>query len=303
MAAARQLPEPPERPPERRVGEAEVRVPAPVPSHHVLDVVTWIRDHTGVQSAHHDPADGAIVVRFDERRAPRRLLPGAVLDRLRALRPVPRAPAPALQVAVAHALPGRVRFKVTGAGPGDIERVSSFLASIDGVDRTRASPASSTILVLFDGKVTDPPRLLERIRESSPSSWPEPQPAKARSTEWVKAGFSSAVMASAILGVVPAPAMIGAVAVTAIPPFRRAWANLRRGRFNVDVMDATAITVCLVRAEPITASVITTLLAIGDLILERTHVRARTAISRLMHLDDGEAFVLDRPDSPPRRVH
>ena len=69
-------------------------------------------------------------------------------------------------------------------------------------------------------------------------------------------------------------------------------------------MDSTtAITVCLARAEPITASVITTLLALGDLILDRTHARARTAISRLMHLDDGEAFVLDGPDAAPRRVH
>jgi Cu2+-exporting ATPase len=68
-------------------------------------------------------------------------------------------------------------------------------------------------------------------------------------------------------------------------------------------MDATAITVCLVRAEPITASIITALLALGDLVLDRTQARARTAISRLMQLDDGEAFVLTSPSAPPRRVH
>jgi heavy metal translocating P-type ATPase len=291
------------RTPDREDGDAELRVRVPAPTRDVDDVVTWISSHAGVQSVHHDPADGAIVVRFDDRRAPRSLLRGAVLDRFRALGPSPSAPRGPLEVAVAHELPGRVRFKVTGTGPGDIERISSFVASIEGVDRTRASPASSSFLVLFDARTLDARRLLARIRESSPLEWPEPEPAKPLSTEWLKAGFSTMVMASAIFGVVPPPAVLGAVAVTAIPPFRRAWGSLRRGRLNVDVMDATAITVCLARAEPITASVITTLLAIGDLILERTHVRARLAISRLMRLDDGEAFVLDRPATAPRRAH
>jgi len=282
---------------------AEVRVRAAATPDEVRDVVAWMGDRSEVHSVRHDAADGAIVVRFDDRRAPRSLLHGAVLDRLRALRPAARAAAATLEVAVAHELPGRVRFKITGAGPGDVERIGSFVAGLEGVDRTRASPASSSLLVLFDAGATDGGHLLARIRESSRSAWPEPEPAKRPSSEWVKAGFSTAVMACAIVGVVPAPAMFGAVAITAIPPFRRAWANLRRGRLNVDVMDATAITVCLARAEPITASVITTLLAIGDLILERTHARARTAISRLMKLDDGEAFVLDAPDGAPRRAH
>jgi Cu2+-exporting ATPase len=74
---------------------------------------------------------------------------------------------------------------------------------------------------------------------------------------------------------------------------RCAEKSLGEGRLNVDAMDATAIAVCVVRAEPITAAVITTLLAIGDLILDRTHDRARIAFSRLTQLDDGEAFLVD----------
>ena len=64
-------------------------------------------------------------------------------------------------------------------------------------------------------------------------------------------------------------------------------------------MDAVAIAVCMLRADPITASVITALLSLGDLILDRTKARARTAISRLMRLDDGEAFVIDARDPRP----
>src|SRR5262249_5888075 len=58
-----------------------------------------------------------------------------------------------------------------------------------------------------------------------------------------------------------------------------------------------------VRAEPVTAGIITALLAVGDLILERTQARARVAISRLMQLDDGVAYILDGAGASPRRIH
>jgi Cu2+-exporting ATPase len=282
---------------------AEVRVQVREPAARVRELVAWMGQHEGVESVLHDVADGAIVVRFDDRRAPRSLLRGAVLDRLRALRPAPALRPTRMEVAILHELPGRVRFKVTGLSPADVERLASFVASLEGVDRTRASPAAGSFLVLFEPRRTDAERLLAQIAESSPTAWPASPPRAESAAEWIKAGYSTLVLAGAISGAVPLPAMLCAVAFTAVPPFRRAFASLRRGRANVDVMDATAITVCLVRAEPITASVITTLLAIGDLILERTHARARTAISRLMHLDDGEAFVLDRADATPRRTH
>jgi Cu2+-exporting ATPase len=122
--------------------------------------------------------------------------------------------------------------------------------------------------------------------------------------EVAKTGFAAAVLGASITGVLPPPVVLAGVAITAYPPFKRAFQNLRNGYVNVDVMDATAIAVCVIRAEPITAAVITSLLALGDLILDRTQARARTAISRLMQLDDGEAFVLDsREGGSPRRVH
>src|SRR5262249_22200384 len=71
---------------------------------------------------------------------------------------------------------------------------------------------------------------------------------------------------------------------------------------KVDVLDATAIAVCILQGDPISAGAITTLLAIGDVILDRTRDRARTEITKLIQLDDGEAWLLDQSDLPPRRV-
>ncbi len=307
-------------PAERSLAEVAVRVhePGEAPDSVARDVrklAEWIRRHDGVESVLHHEAAGTIVVRYDERRAPGKLLHGAVLDRLRAIRPARAVETQRLEVSIAHEIPGRVRLRVGATSAGGatapkgghaaaIERLAAFVATLPGVDSARASPANGSLLVMFDEHVTTSRRLLDAVAETSPLAWPAAQPAPhAPYVEWVKAGFSTAVLAGAITGLVPTPLMLGAVAITAVPPFRRAIASLASGRVNVDVMDAVAISVCVARAEPITASVITTLLAIGDLILDRTHARARKAISRLMQLDDGEAFVMDSRTAAPRRVH
>ena len=286
--------------------ELTVSVHAPGDDKHdVRELAEFMRRHDGVETVLHDEPRGAIVVRYDERRGAGAFLRGALLDRVHATRPLKVVEPRRVEVTIAHELPGRVRLRVAGAPPEAIERLAAFVATLPGVDGARASPAAASLAVLFDPHVTDAASLLARIAEAPPTAWPAAPPAdRPAYVEWVKTGFSTAVMAGAITGLVPAPLMLGAVAVTAIPPFRRAIAALASGRVNVDVMDATAITVCVVRAEPITASVITTLLAIGDLILDRTHARARKAISQLMQLDDGEAFLLETGHATaPRKVH
>jgi Cu2+-exporting ATPase len=288
------------------LSEVSVRVTSPdgAPDADVRGLAEWIRRHDGVHSVKADSSRGTIVVRYDETRAAGRFFRGALLDRARAKAPRVAVEPRRLEVSIAHALPGRVRLRVTGASPEAIGRLAAFVERLDGVTRAGGSPGSESILVLYDPTLTTAQSLLARIEEAAPSTWPDAAPAPPSSAvEWAKTGFSALVLAGAVTGVVPAPVMLGAVGVTAIPPFRRALRSLARGRVNVDVMDATAIAVCVARAEPVTAALVTSLLAVGDLVLDRTQRRTRTAISRLMQLDDGEAFVLPAPDAPPRRVH
>jgi len=285
--------------------EVAVQVSSPgEPRADVGALAEWIGGHAGVHSVVLDSPTGTIVVRYDERRAAGRFFRGALLDRARATRAA-KAPEPRrVTVSIAHELPARVRLRVTDAPPEALDRLAAFIERLDGVARARASPGSESILVLFDPGVTRARALLDRIEEAPPTIWPAAAPvARSAAGEYAKTAFSTAVLAGAITGMVPSPVMLGAVALTAIPPFRRAIKSLAGGHVNVDVMDATAITVCLLRAEPITASIITALLALGDLVLDRTHARTRIAISRLMQLDDGEAYVLTAPDAPPKRVH
>ncbi len=282
--------------------------PPGAPTTEVGASVTALRAALGAQPSvervQHDAARGTLVIHYDDRRGAARVLAGIVHDRLRAARPPP-APATRIEVTVLHQLPGRVRLKIEGGTAGAVEKVGALLAQLPGVERARPSPASGTVLVLFDPRLTSTEALLAAVASTPSTAWPAPAPAASASAtrELWKTGFSAAVLGASITGLLPLPVVLGGVAVTAIPPFRRALRSLGEGRLNVDVMDATAIAVCVARSEPITASVITTLLALGDLILDRTQDRARTAISRLMALDDGEAFLADDAGGLPRRIH
>jgi heavy metal translocating P-type ATPase len=266
-----------------------------------LGLVRWVEAIAGVESVRHDLQHEALVVRYDERRVASEVLRGTLLDRVTAGTPqriVERA-----RVSIAHELPGRLRLRVHGGSPRVVEQFATLIDQLDGVERARAQPANRSIVVFFDPETIDAEQIVARANAVDSADLPAPPPpAPDPRVEWLKTGFSTAALIAAVTGLAPAPVVFGSIALTAIPPFRRAFQSLGRREINVDVMDATAIAVCFVRGEPITAGIITALLAIGDLILERTQARAHVAISQLMHLDDGVAFVSD-PSGAIRRVH
>ena len=108
----------------------------------VKRLVAWIERHA-VRTVVHDADDGTIVLRYDTRKAPESLLRGAILDRLLAIRPKTEIVAKRVEVKIAHEVPGRVRLKAASAPPEAIERLASFIATIAGVERARARPASA----------------------------------------------------------------------------------------------------------------------------------------------------------------
>ncbi len=263
-------------------------------------LVRWASSFEGVESVRHDAEHDTLVIRYDERRTAGELLRGALLDRMFAAKPKPVASA--MRVSVVHSLPDRLRLRVHGGSERVVEQLAAWIEGLDGVERARAQPAIRSIVVFFDAAAISEAQIVVRAEAVPQVDLPAPPPTPpSPQLEWLKTGFSTAALIAAISGVVPPPVVFGAIAIAAVPPFRRAIASLAQREINVDVMDATAIAVCFAIGEPITAGIITALLALGDLILERTQARAHRAISELMHLDDGVAFVTD--GTTVRRVH
>jgi heavy metal translocating P-type ATPase len=69
-------------------------------------------------------------------------------------------------------------------------------------------------------------------------------------------------------------------------------AAVRAKRLSVDVLDVAAIAITLGTGQPVTAAVITWLLGIGDLVLERASDRARAAMSTLSGIEVLDAWMV-----------
>jgi heavy metal translocating P-type ATPase len=194
-----------------------------------------------------------------------------------------------LRIDLVHALADRVRLRVSHTDPDAPSRLAAWLENVPGVVRANASPASQSVLVTIDPERLTPHGLLAAARASQEKDWPKAQPAPRPNGLRVVLA-STAVLGATMSGVLPVPVAGAAAALTAIPSAKRAIQAAKEKRVSVDLLDLAAVGISIGTGQPGTAAFITWLLGIGDLILERTSDRARTAISKLMKLDADSAW-------------
>jgi heavy metal translocating P-type ATPase len=192
-------------------------------------------------------------------------------------------------VEIAHALEGRVRLRVGGLGDDDLVRLAAWLGGRPGVFRASPSPASRSILIIFEPAETGAPALLAAALESTPEDWPAAPPKQA-GPEWRTMAFNTAVFAVTVAELAPPVAVGAAIALTAVPSVKRAYLALSERRASVDLLDLAAVGISIGTGQPMTAAFITWLLGVGDIILAHTTDRARQAISKLMQLDADDAW-------------
>ncbi|QDE91085.1 cadmium-translocating P-type ATPase [Myxococcus xanthus] len=240
----------------------------------------WLESRPEVQVATCQRSTGLVKVHYQE--ASR--FPGAFVLRVRdfafTLHQLPPKP---FQVEVLHALPGRVRLRVRGLEDDDILKLAAWAATLAGVHKASASPAIHSLVVSFDPEMLDASQLMAALRTSDPSTWPAaPEPPR---REWAATVFNSAVLAACVVNAAPMPVLAAGVALTSLPLAQRAFQSVAERRITVDLLDLVAVGVSLATGQVRTAALITSLLGIGDLLIERSADRARSAISRLMRLE------------------
>ncbi len=203
---------------------------------------------------------------------------------------------------IAHAIEGRVRLRLAGLADDDLVRLAAWIEARPGVTRASASPASRSILVLYEPLEDSASAILAAVQQSAPAEWPAAAAPPAR-PEWRAMAFNTAVLAATVSGAVPPPAIAAAITLTAVPSMRRAYRSLSERRASVDLLDLAAIGISIGTGQPLTASFITWLLGVGDIILAQTTDRARAAISKLMKLDAADAWrVNDRGETERVKV-
>jgi Cu2+-exporting ATPase len=270
----------------QRIGGDRLRIHGCAPEAPVVgDLLAWIAARPEVVDHAHRAELEIIDVRFRDPPGGRGAFFRALRDHVFTLARPPEA----FSVEIAHAIEGRVRLRLTGLGDDDLVRLAAWLKERPGVTRASASPASRSILVLFEPAETSAAAILAAAGESGRLDWPAGAAEPGR-PEWRSMAFNTVVLAGALSGAAPPPAMAAAIALTAIPSAKRAYRALRERRTSVDLLDITAIGISLGTGQPMTAAFITWLLGVGDIILAQTTDRARTAISKLMKLDAEDAW-------------
>src|SRR5258708_6110377 len=167
------------------LGEVRMRVDSRSEAIDVNELALRIRAHEAVQAVLYDFATRSLIIRYDTRRGAARLLRGALSDWMDAARPKAESAQHVLRLTVDHELEGRLRLRVGDAPPRVLERLASFVTAMEGVERAMPSPATGSLLVLFDAKVTTAKGLLDAITQVPPSAWPAATPpGKPAHVEW-----------------------------------------------------------------------------------------------------------------------
>lgn len=204
-----------------------------------------------------------------------------------------------MDVEIRHALPGRLRLGVPALRcfPDELAGLAGWLAAQPNVSGVRANPDCASLTVDYPAARGDlPPSLLNALACVDPwgLSAPElaaPSPPRLTSPELIAA--SGALVLSASLGPVAAPLVCALTLFSALPSYRRARDVLvREGRFNVDFLDAVAITLALGRAQLGTASFITWLVSLGDWIRDLTAAKSQRTIEQLLDYQSQRSWVL-----------
>lgn len=273
----------------QRLGEGKLRIfGGPTSGKHGRTLLEWLRTERDVLDVSFRVESGSIEVDYRSS-----LHDDAFVQRLRDRIFVIEQPLVkhGKQIEIVHALEGRIRLRLTGGTDEDVQQIASHLTKAPGVVRASASLASRSVLVQYDETITSRDALL-RAASSRDADLAEIKPLQKPKSQWGVTAFNSMVLGAALTQAAP-PLAIGAfVAVTALPSARRALLALRERRASVDLLDLAAVGISIGTGQPGTAALITWLLGVGDLVLERTHNRARTAISQLMKLDATDAWRL-----------
>ncbi|WP_026840038.1 heavy metal translocating P-type ATPase [Citrifermentans bremense] len=189
-------------------------------------------------------------------------------------------------------IPGRLRVALVlpKFPPVDHCLVEAQFRDLAGVERASFSPRTATLLVCYDRKKATRSAILERVAAAPIPSSRGPKP-PTELEQKKKTALRAGVMLLA-RPLIPPPIRPVLAVYGALPYLKKGLFALRRKEMNVDLLDASAIGAAVVTREFFTASVIVTLLKVGDYLEEWTRGESRRLISDMFHTGDEWAWVV-----------
>ena len=195
---------------------------------------------------------------------------------------------------IVHELPGRLRL-CCGEGAFTLSEslvVASLLEQLDGVDRVKASFRTGSLLVLHRPQVRD--TVLEAVRIMDREFYGDIDGAEfldASGEGGLWASLRGFFVGGIVRSLLPRTFRYSLTVLRSIPLIIKGLNSLCRRHLNVSVLDASAVGVSLLRRDFRTATVITTLLALGDILEEWTHKRSRESLSESLMIDIDKLWI------------
>lgn len=244
------------------------------------ELSAWLAERIDVVSVELQPETGVFRVWYDDGTA----LPGRFLRCLRdKLHTIyrHRTRSEPITFKPVHSLKGRVRLRVTGVPERQLATLTFITASLPGVRRTRHVPDSDTTLVVYEPEQTSEALILEALRESDPAEWEREwhRPAPIR---WGGALAGTSTLIWCLTRAAPFPWLAMGVALNTLRPLHRSITALRDGKISIDLLDVAATFAALATRRPATAAFVIWMVGIGDLLLDVSANKARSALSTLM---------------------
>lgn len=191
---------------------------------------------------------------------------------------------------IAHEIPGRIRLRsATKFRPGFAQSLATQLDSLTGILGVRVNPRTSSVLLLYaDMQSRHAACVLLLSPDSIPASAPLP-----RNTE-VAVQRPSAGPFLRYVFLRPAMPMLLRVfsaVLAALPFLQKGLAALAKGRLNVEVLDASAIAISLLRRDFGTASLLILLLGFGEALEAWTRKKSLDRLAESLQMDIDTVWV------------
>ncbi|MBR1864756.1 MAG: heavy metal translocating P-type ATPase [Ruminococcus sp.] len=198
---------------------------------------------------------------------------------------------------ILHSSKGRLRVRVLGKkmSLSDADVLEYYLRSKPFVKDVRVYDRTGDAVIFFLHK-SDRERVIKALAKFSFS---DPENAalvpehtgRALDREFEDKLFYSLVKRFIGKRILPAPIRLAMSIVKASGYIREALRSIARGKIEVSILDATAITVSLIRGDQKTASSVMFLLKLGEMLEDWTHKRSVDDLARTMSLGVDKVWV------------
>ncbi|MDR3280152.1 MAG: heavy metal translocating P-type ATPase [Synergistaceae bacterium] len=197
-----------------------------------------------------------------------------------------------MKFSVEHELPGRLRLRCPAGSftRAEARAIEAILETQPGVLGASASHRTGSLLLLFEGGVRESLLIAVKLLDESVYGDIDMGPApRDESLGTALVSFLGGVVTRSLM---PAPIRFAVTFFRSLPVIVRGLSDLVRSKkLNVSVLDASAVGISLLMRDFRTASVITTLLALGSLLENMTHKMSRKNLTDSLALNIDKLWV------------